>query len=169
MVHHSSNMTHTIYISHLNSYYLLLISVNHSLCIGTLHPMIYHCLGFIFMVLLITGAKTNPTLNPTTIQTFSYQPYCNNMPALCWHGGTLYTAQSLCPVIPHRDCRLRGKFPQVRRRSGELLMERKQNVKRCKLIIADRYWLADHFFSRWQLGARYLGCVMPQSGNGDGG
>lgn len=147
MVHHYSNRTHTIYISHLNSYYLLLISVNHSLCIGTLHPMIYHCLGFIFMVLLITGAKTIPQSNNYS-KIFLSTEYCNNTPALCWHGGTLYAAQSLCPVIPHRDCRLRGKFLHVRRRSGELLMERRQNVKRCKLIIADRYWLADHFFSR---------------------
>lgn len=26
-------------------------------------------------------------------------------------------------------------------------MERKHYVKRCKLIIADRYWLASHFFA----------------------
>lgn len=83
-----------------------------------------------------------------------------------WH---IVRGSEFVSCQPHHDCRLRGKFLQVSRSNGELPMERKQNVKCCKLIIADRYWLAGHFFSCWQLGACNLGCVMPQSVNRDGG
>lgn len=109
--------------------------------------------------------------NPKPIQPLflSYQPS-----SVMTSGsiGMLLEAPSSC-VVRLEPCRftswLHGKFFVGSRCAGELLIERKHCVKRCELIIADRYWLASHFLYCWQLGGCYLGCVMPQSGNKDGG
>lgn len=65
-----------------------------------------------------------------------------------------------CPVKPHRDCGLCGKSL-----SGELLME----WKHCQMLLAYYSWSILACRPCCQLRACYLGCVMPQSGNKDGG
>ena len=92
-------------------------------------------------------------LSTTTIQTLSSQ---QSSEMTYWH--------HVCVVACCRWLRVCALSPPVpwhtkswllvvwwvftgSRCTGEVLMERKQYVKCCKLIIADRYWLANHFFA----------------------